>query len=102
MRIREALAADAGAAATLWTESYSGAGPGEGRVEPYSEADFRETVAAATVLVAEADDGEVVGVAAVRMPGSPGVGGRRGRRGRARPPCGRPAGPRRGGRAGPG
>jgi GNAT superfamily N-acetyltransferase len=48
-------------------------GPGEGRVEPYSEADFRETATAATVLVAEEDGGEVVGVAAMRPPGSSGL-----------------------------
>lgn len=65
MRIREAREADAAAAAALWTEAYTLQGAGEGRRRPYDEGDLGATAAAAVVLVAESDAGQVVGIAAV-------------------------------------
>jgi len=71
MRIREATEADAPQAAALWTEAYSGQGPGEGRTEPYGEGELALTAAAATVLVAESEQGEVVGIVALVPADSP-------------------------------
>jgi ribosomal protein S18 acetylase RimI-like enzyme len=70
MRIREASEADAAPAATLWTEAYTRQHLSEGRRDPYSEGDLGEVAAAATVLVAESDHGEVIGVVALLPPGS--------------------------------
>jgi ribosomal protein S18 acetylase RimI-like enzyme len=71
MRIREADEGDAGAVAALWTEAYAIAGP-EGRQEPYSLQEYFAVASTAEVTVAEDDDGEVVGVAALFPPGAPG------------------------------
>lgn len=73
MRIRAAEEADAAAAAALWTEAYSGAGKGEGRVEPYSVAEFDRIAAAGMLLVAVDGRGALLGVGAMRPPGSPGL-----------------------------
>jgi ribosomal protein S18 acetylase RimI-like enzyme len=73
VRIRAAEDADAAAAAALWTEAYSGAGKGEGRVEPYSVAEFNRIAAAGMLLVAVDGRGALLGVGAMRPPGSPGL-----------------------------
>jgi ribosomal protein S18 acetylase RimI-like enzyme len=65
MRIREANEADAALAAALWTEAYSGQNPVEGRREPYAESELAVTAAAATVLVAESERGEAIGIVAL-------------------------------------
>ena len=65
MRIREANEADAARAAELWTEAYTLQNPEEGRTEPYSEGELASAAAAATVLVAESDQGEVIGIVAL-------------------------------------
>lgn len=71
MRIRPATDEDA-AAAQLWTEAYSGRGPGgEGRREPYAERDFHEAVARGEALVAERG-GKVVGIVVHLPPGASG------------------------------
>lgn len=71
MLLREADEGDAEAVAALWTVAYAIAGP-EGRQEPYSLQEYFAVAATAAVTVAEDDDGEVVGVAAVFPPGAPG------------------------------
>jgi ribosomal protein S18 acetylase RimI-like enzyme len=71
MRIRAANEADAAAAAALWTEAYTRRHPDEGRRDPYLEGDLGEAAAAATVLVAESDQGETIGIVALAPPGSP-------------------------------
>src|SRR5262245_1232440 len=65
MRIREANEADAAAAAALWTEGYAAQHPEEGRQAPYEEGELAVAVAATTVLVAESESGEVIGIAAL-------------------------------------
>ncbi|MGD9735855.1 MAG: GNAT family N-acetyltransferase [Solirubrobacterales bacterium] len=70
MRIREATGADAASAAALWTEAYAAQGAGEGRTAPYAEGDLAASAAAATVLVAESERGEVIGIVALLPPGS--------------------------------
>jgi ribosomal protein S18 acetylase RimI-like enzyme len=71
VRIRPATDEDAAAAARLWTEAYTGRGPGgEGRQRPYAERDFREAVARGEALVAERG-GEVVGIVIHHPPGVP-------------------------------
>lgn len=65
MRIREASEADAGRAATLWTEAYTAQNPAEGRRQPYGEGELASAAAAATVLVAESEQGEVIGIVAL-------------------------------------
>lgn len=70
MRIREANEEDAAAAATLWTDAYTGRHPREGRRDPYAESDLGEAAAAATVLVAESERGELIGIVALAPPGS--------------------------------
>ena len=70
MRIRAAEDGDAAAVAALWTDAYAGAGKGEGRVEPFAASDFRETAAAAAVMVAVDGRGAILGVAALKRPES--------------------------------
>jgi ribosomal protein S18 acetylase RimI-like enzyme len=65
MRIREATGADEAPAAALWTESYTDQNPGEGRRDPYDEGELRVAAVAATVLVAESEAGEVIGIIAL-------------------------------------
>jgi ribosomal protein S18 acetylase RimI-like enzyme len=72
MRIREAIDADARSAAALWTEAYTNQSPAEGRAEPYDDGELGVAVEAATVLVAEADDGELIGIVALLAASSPG------------------------------
>jgi ribosomal protein S18 acetylase RimI-like enzyme len=67
--VRSARAEDAAAVAALWTEAYVTLGGG-GRVDPYDEADFHETVRRGEVFVAERA-GAVVGVVALFAPGAP-------------------------------
>ena len=71
MRIREASEADATVAAALWTDAYTAQNPDEGRTEPYGEGDLAAAAAAATVLVAESEAGEVIGIVAVVPADSP-------------------------------
>lgn len=71
MRIREAIEADAGDAAALWTEAYTRQHPDEGRRDPYVEGELGAAAAGGTVLVAEAGEGELLGVVALAPPGSP-------------------------------
>lgn len=71
MRIREAIEADAAAAAALWTEAYTGQGGGEGRRQPYAESELGAAAAAATVLVAESGAGELIGIVALVPADSP-------------------------------
>jgi ribosomal protein S18 acetylase RimI-like enzyme len=71
LRIRAAEAGDAAAAAALWTDAYSGAGKGEGRVEPYAESDFRAVLAAGATMVAVDDGGTLLGIVALRPASSP-------------------------------
>ncbi|HYC82321.1 MAG TPA: GNAT family N-acetyltransferase [Solirubrobacterales bacterium] len=79
MRIREATAADSARAAELWTEAYTDQNPEEGRTEPYDEGELAAAAAAATVLVAESEPGEVVGIIALVPAAAPrGVVARRG------------------------
>ena len=79
MRFREAKESDAARAAELWTEAYSGQNPHEGRRKPYGEDELGVAAAAATVLVAEGEDGEVIGIVALVPPNRPrGVIARRG------------------------
>jgi ribosomal protein S18 acetylase RimI-like enzyme len=71
MRIREAQEGDAGRAAELWTEAYSAQNPYEGRRKPYDEGELSAAMAAATVLVAEGEAGEVIGIVALVPPDAP-------------------------------
>jgi ribosomal protein S18 acetylase RimI-like enzyme len=71
VQIRAAEDGDAAAVAALWTDAYSGAGKGEGRVEPYAAADFREAAKGAALMVAVDARGQILGVAALKRPGSP-------------------------------
>jgi ribosomal protein S18 acetylase RimI-like enzyme len=71
MRIREANEADAAPAAALWTEAYARQHPEEGRRDPYPQGELGAAAAAATVLVAESEQGEVIGIVALLAPGSP-------------------------------
>jgi ribosomal protein S18 acetylase RimI-like enzyme len=68
--IREATAADAEAAADLWTHAYVSEGRG-GRAEPYAPDELEETLGRGTVLVA-ACESSVVGVVALLAPGAEG------------------------------
>lgn len=70
MRFREATEADAAGAAALWTEAYSAQNPDEGRSEPYDDGELAVAAAAATVLVAESERGEVIGIIALVPAGS--------------------------------
>src|SRR5690349_8742818 len=70
MRVREATEADAAAAAALWTEAYSAQNADEGRSQPYEEGELGVAMAAATVLVAESQRGEVIGIVALVPAGS--------------------------------
>jgi ribosomal protein S18 acetylase RimI-like enzyme len=65
MRIRAAGEADAARAAEIWTDAYTGQNPAEGRTEPYAEGELAEAAELATVLVAESDLGEVIGIVAL-------------------------------------
>jgi len=65
MRIREVNEADAAGAAALWTESYAAQNPDEGRQKPYDERELAVATAAATVLVAESEPGELIGIVAL-------------------------------------
>jgi ribosomal protein S18 acetylase RimI-like enzyme len=65
MRIREATEADAPRAAALWTEAYTNQNAGEGRTEPYAEGELAAAAEAATVLVAESEQGEMIGIVAL-------------------------------------
>jgi ribosomal protein S18 acetylase RimI-like enzyme len=68
VQIRDATAADAAAIAALWTEAYTGVGPGE-RPDPYRVEEAEATLAAAPVFLAE-EDGAIVGVVALYPPGA--------------------------------
>lgn len=57
-------------AAALWTEAYARQHPSEGRRDPYRESELGEVAAAATVLVAESERGELIGIVALVRPGS--------------------------------
>ena len=70
MRIRLARDKDAGAVAALWTEAYTGRGPG-GRATPYIPAEFFESAERAQVHVADVD-GEILAVVVFQAPGSDG------------------------------
>lgn len=59
MRIRPARESDAETVARIWTEGYTGAGPG-GRRTPYSVAEFHDSVRRGRPFVA-VEDGEIVG-----------------------------------------
>jgi RimJ/RimL family protein N-acetyltransferase len=69
--IRPATDGDADSVARLWTIAYVEEGEG-GRTEPYTAADLSELRRRGDVFVAEANGGEVVGVAALLPPGAPG------------------------------
>jgi len=69
--IREARREDAAAVAALWTEAYVTLGGG-GRLEPYSAAEFEQTVARGEIYVAERG-GAIAGVVALFPPGAPGL-----------------------------
>ena len=70
VRIRLARDEDAEAGAALWTEAYTGRGPG-GRATPYAPAEFFESAERGQVHVAEAD-GEILAVVVFQAPGSEG------------------------------
>ncbi len=72
MRIRTATEADARAVTALWTEAYSGRGPGEGRVAPYEEHEFFAALGRGQMFVAELE-GELAGAVAISPPGAPGA-----------------------------
>jgi ribosomal protein S18 acetylase RimI-like enzyme len=65
MRIREASEDDAARAAGLWTEAYTLQNPEEGRTEPYAESELAAAAELATVLVAESEQGRVIGIVAL-------------------------------------
>jgi ribosomal protein S18 acetylase RimI-like enzyme len=68
--IREATEYDADAVAQLWTEAYVTLGVG-GRTEPYTAADFFDSVRHGEAFVADGRDG-VVGAVVLFAPGAPG------------------------------
>lgn len=65
MRIRAVSQVDAAGAAALWTESYTAQHPDEGRQRPYDVGELAVATAAATVLVAESEPGELIGIIAL-------------------------------------
>jgi ribosomal protein S18 acetylase RimI-like enzyme len=71
MRIREVCAGDATAAAALWTEAYTRQHPSEGRRQPYAEGELALARAEATVLVAESEPGQLLGIAGLVPAASP-------------------------------
>jgi ribosomal protein S18 acetylase RimI-like enzyme len=73
MRIRTATGSDASAVTDLWTEGYSGRGPGEGRVAPYKEHEFFAAAELGQMFVAELG-AEPAGVVLIVSPGAPGTG----------------------------
>jgi ribosomal protein S18 acetylase RimI-like enzyme len=70
VRIRPAEDSDAGAVAALWTEAYTGRGPG-GRSTPYEEGEFFESLRRGSMHVAERE-GRVIGVVVLHPPGAAG------------------------------
>jgi ribosomal protein S18 acetylase RimI-like enzyme len=69
MPVRRAEARDAAAVVALWTLGYVTEGEG-GRVEPYGEEDFHETMQRGDVFVAERE-GALVGIVALLGPDEP-------------------------------
>jgi ribosomal protein S18 acetylase RimI-like enzyme len=63
MRIRPATDEDVAAVTALWTEAYTGRGPG-GRATPYAPAEFFDAAARGRAFVAEEGDGGEVGIVA--------------------------------------
>lgn len=72
MQIRAARDDDAEAVTALWTQAYSGRGDGEGRVEPYEEAELATSAADGVVSVVEEEGGRVIGAIVFRPPDSGG------------------------------
>jgi ribosomal protein S18 acetylase RimI-like enzyme len=70
MRVRPAESSDARAVTALWTEAYSGRGPG-GRQTPYEQSEFFDSLARGELFVAELEAG-VVGAVALHGPGAVG------------------------------
>jgi ribosomal protein S18 acetylase RimI-like enzyme len=70
VRIRLARDEDADAVTALWTEAYTGRGPG-GRKTPYEREEFFESARHGRVHVAE-EDGAVLGVVVFCLPGAAG------------------------------
>ncbi|MGB7685774.1 MAG: GNAT family N-acetyltransferase [Solirubrobacterales bacterium] len=70
MRIRAVRDEDADAVAALWTEAYTGRGPG-GRKTPYDRAEFFEAARRGRAHVAE-EGGAVLGVVVFYPPGAEG------------------------------
>lgn len=68
VRLRPARDADAEAAARLWTEGYTGAGPG-GRSVPYAAAEFFDSARHGQPFVAERGE-EAVGIVVFYPPGA--------------------------------
>jgi ribosomal protein S18 acetylase RimI-like enzyme len=70
VRIRPATEGDAAAVTELWTEGYSGRGPGEGRRVPYEEWEFLDAVGRCRLFVAELGEAPA-GVVGFAPPGVP-------------------------------
>jgi len=70
MRIRPATEGDAVLAAELWTEAYTGRGPG-GRTAPYDASEYATVTRSGRLFVAERD-GAAVAIVAFFPPGAAG------------------------------